>query len=139
MKRGQYPAAAEVAHMLAKCRASWLPTYFPNGVLRKDEGMFYLGSAEGEAGRSLPVPLRSTKPWLVDFSGDFAGDDLALLTRAIGKGADMKAGYAEALAFLGIGKATPIATKAEREFERVPVHGFETLPCAYAAIGIGPI
>jgi hypothetical protein len=21
----------------------------------------------------------------------------------------------------------------------VPVHGFETLPCAYAAIGIGPI
>ena len=94
--------AAELAAMLAQRRAHWLQHYFPAG--RHRGGVFYLGSADGEAGDSLPVPLRATKAGLIDFAGGFKGDDLSLLARAIG--GDAKAGYAEALAYLGISGET---------------------------------
>lgn len=99
-----YPSASDLAAALAQCRADWLPRYFPAGRLRV--GVFELGDADGGAGRSFPIPLTGHAR-LVDFAGGFAGDDLALLARAIGKGDDMAAACREARAFLGItGKTT---------------------------------
>ena len=73
--------AADLAAQLAERRADWLPRYYPAGKLRGS--MFLIGNADGAPGRSFPIPLRG-KVGLVDFGGDFHGDDLALLGRAIG-------------------------------------------------------
>jgi putative DNA primase/helicase len=93
------PSAADVAAMLFQRRAEWLPRYLPAGRLVGN--VFELGSADGDPGKSLPVPLYR-QPRVTDFSGDFSGDDLALFARAIGVGDDMGKARAEALAYLGL-------------------------------------
>ena len=98
------PSAADVAAMLFARRVEWLPRYFPAG--RKVGGVFELGSADGDPGKSLPVPLYR-QPRVTDFSGGFSGDDLALFARAIGAGEDMGKARAEALVYLGITPGSP--------------------------------
>ena len=67
--RGDRPSAVDLASMLYLRRADWLPHYYPAGRLRA--GVFYLGSADGEAGKSLPIPL-TRLPRIVDFAGGFS-------------------------------------------------------------------
>ena len=102
------PSAADVAALLFARRAEWLPRYFPAG--RKVGSVFELGSADGDPGRSFPVPLHR-QPRVQDFAGGFSGDDLALFGRAIGAGDDMAKAYREALAYLGLapGSTAPTA------------------------------
>ncbi len=58
----------------------WLPIIFPAG---KINGLvFEIGDADGKPGKSLTIPFDGEKaPDLVDFGGDFRGDDLDLYAR----------------------------------------------------------
>ena len=91
-------SASVLAARLAQCRADWLPRYFPAGKLRA--GVFELGSADGDAGRSFPIPL-CRQPHLVDFAGDFRGDDSICWPGR--SAATIKAACREAMAYLGLG------------------------------------
>ena len=53
-----WPSAGDLAAKMYARRADWLPRYFPHGAIGKGEhkGIFFLGSADGDAGRSLPIP-----------------------------------------------------------------------------------
>ena len=106
------PSAADVAAMLLQRRAEWLPRFYPAG--RKVGGVFELGSADGEPGRSFPIPLYR-RPRVTDFAGGFSGDDLALFARAIGAGDDMAKAYQEALVYLGITPGSPTPPRPVRQ------------------------
>ena len=118
-----WPTPAELAHRLFACRAAWIPRYLPRAEIGqgKHKDVFYVGNADGDAGRSMPIPLYR-QPRVVDFAGGFAGDDLALLARAIGKGDDQQAAYREALAYFGIApKATERKATSPRPAPPPPV------------------
>jgi len=98
-------AAAEVAARLRRVRPDWLPHVFPAG--KTEGGIFYLGNADGDAGRSLPIPLDPGKgETLSDFGGSFQGDDLDLYAR--GRRLELPEAMAEAARFLGVDSMTPL-------------------------------
>ncbi|WP_167525244.1 AAA family ATPase [Roseomonas genomospecies 6] len=106
------PSAAETAAGLRRTRPEWLPNVFPNG---KTEGsIFYIGNADGDAGRSLPIPLDPGKgEILADFGGGFQGDDLDLYAR--GRRLELSEAMAEAACFLGIEGMTPQQTNGFKQ------------------------
>lgn len=92
--------AAETAGALRRTRSKWLPAIFPNG--KTEGGIFYIGNADGDAGRSLPIPLDPGKgEALAHFGGGFQGDDLDLYAR--GRRLALPEAMAEAASFLGLG------------------------------------
>lgn len=94
------PTPAEIAAALRRTRPDWLPRVYPNGKV--ENGTFFLGNADGEAGRSLPIPLAVGKgEALADFAGGFQGDDLDLYAR--GRRLELSEAMAEAASFLGLG------------------------------------
>lgn len=96
--------AAEVAAALRWRRADWLPRFFPAGKVVN--GTFYIGSANGDAGRSLPIPLSPDKAEdLIDFGGTFRGDDLDLFAHV--RQLELPKAMAEAADFLGLGNPPP--------------------------------
>lgn len=98
------PSAAETAAGLRRTRPEWLPNVFPNG--KTEGGIFYIGNADGDAGRSLPIPLNPDKgETLTDFGGGFQGDDLDLYAR--GRRLELPKAMAEAARFLGIDGVKP--------------------------------
>lgn len=98
------PDFRDVNERLARHRLEYLLRYAPAG---KRRGRFYyLGDPDGAAGESFPVPLQPRHERFSDFASGWTGDDLALLTRLIGKGEDMSEGRREAVRFLGIGPAS---------------------------------
>lgn len=71
---------SEISERLRLSRRDWLPKVFPQGKVRAN--VFYLGNADGGPGESLPIPLDGSKAGaLIDFAGDFRGDDLDLFAR----------------------------------------------------------
>ena len=72
--------ASDISSRLRANRSEWLPKVFPAG--RIERGMFMLGNADGDAGRSFPIPLDGRKAEsLSDFGGERIGDDLDLYCR----------------------------------------------------------
>ncbi len=96
--------ASDVSARLRATRPEWLPQVFPAG--RIERGMFLLGNANGDAGRSFPIPLDGRKAEsLSDFGGERVGDDLDLYCR--GTRLSMNEAIKELAARFGLNNGAP--------------------------------
>ena len=106
---------AAISAALAARRADWLPREFPAGRLKS--GYFLIGDADGNPGKSLPIPIDPAKArGLTDFGNGFAGDDLDLFAKARGLENDLGEAACQAADMLGL--EVPVHTRSRSAASR---------------------